>query len=365
MCFFPELIINPKYKPNKKNNYRPPRLKDERVKWVPIGCQQCLECRKQKARQWQVRLLEDLKQHKNGKFVTFTFSNEWISQFYNHPIIKELEGYEKDNAAATLAVRLFLERFRKRYGHSLRHWFVTELGGNGTENVHIHGIIWTNIDLHTIEKIWKYGMMWKGKEMYGKLINYVNERTANYITKYVHKVDVKHKYYKSIVLTSPGIGRCFKGTINSQNNRFQGKNTVEYYRSSTGHKIAMPIYFRNKLYTEEQREQLWLNRLDKNERWIGGTKVRADDEKAIYNLLTWYRRLNAELGYGNGQKTWNQEQYEQKRRALMQSARQMSIQERLDEMAETTKSPNIPTYATHNNATLFMAYESNYRRSNN
>ena len=28
-----------------------PPIKDERVKYVPIGCQECIECRKQKARQ--------------------------------------------------------------------------------------------------------------------------------------------------------------------------------------------------------------------------------------------------------------------------------------------------------------------------
>ena len=38
----------------------------------------CMECRKQKAREWQIRMCEEIKENKNGKFITFTFSNESI-----------------------------------------------------------------------------------------------------------------------------------------------------------------------------------------------------------------------------------------------------------------------------------------------
>ena len=78
MCLYPTLIKNRKYVANKKNGGIPPPVPDERVKWVAVGCQQCIECRGQKAREWQVRLEEDIKHNKNGKFITFTFSNEAI-----------------------------------------------------------------------------------------------------------------------------------------------------------------------------------------------------------------------------------------------------------------------------------------------
>ena len=72
------LIKNRKYVANKKNGGLIPPIPDERVKWVAIGCQQCIECRKQKAREWQIRLQEDLKHNTNAKFITLTFSNESI-----------------------------------------------------------------------------------------------------------------------------------------------------------------------------------------------------------------------------------------------------------------------------------------------
>ena len=89
MCLYPTLIQNPKYKPNKKNGGHVPVVFDERVKLVPIGCQQCMECRRKKSKEWQVRMLEDIKTNKNGKMVTLTFSNESITKIIEEGKTKE------------------------------------------------------------------------------------------------------------------------------------------------------------------------------------------------------------------------------------------------------------------------------------
>ena len=52
-----------------------------------------------------------------------------------------------------------------------------------------------------------------------------------------------------------GIGR----TAANRNRDFNGVPVLAYwetYRTSTGHKIAMPIYWRNKIYNDEEREKL-------------------------------------------------------------------------------------------------------------
>ena len=108
MCLYPKLIKNRKYTSTKKNGGNVPVCHDKRVMYVPVGCQKCIECRKQKSREWQARLLSDIREHKNGKFITLTFSNESINELYHE--IKGLSGYNLDNAIATLAVRRFLER---------------------------------------------------------------------------------------------------------------------------------------------------------------------------------------------------------------------------------------------------------------
>ena len=333
MCLYPKLIKNPKYRANKKNGGVIPPVPDERVKEVPIGCGNCMECRKQKARHWQVRLLEDLREHKNGKFIALTFSDESIAKLCETIEEKSKgsrpEGYVLDNAIATLATRLFLERWRKKYKKSLRHWLVTELGHEGTENIHLHGIVWTDEDLEEVERVWQYGFVWKGKPKWkqGKIIGYkqyVNEQTVNYTIKYVHKQDEQHKLYKSIILTSPGIGRGYTKRMDANRNTYNGDETNETYRTRNGYKIALPIYYRNKIYTEEQREQLWLQKLDKEERWVCGEKVNISTIEGLnqyFKLLEYHRGRNAQLGYGTDEKDWNREVYEREIRKIKQETR--------------------------------------------
>ena len=126
MCLYPKLILNRKYLPNKKNGGKPPRIQDNRTKYVPVGCGKCMECRKQRARNWRVRLMEEIRHDNRGQFATMTFSDESLIAL-EHEIKQEqnIDGYELENEIATLAVRRFLERWRKQYGKSLKHWLVS------------------------------------------------------------------------------------------------------------------------------------------------------------------------------------------------------------------------------------------------
>ena len=312
MCLYPKLIKNRKYIANKKNGGVIPAVSDNRVLYVPAGCGKCIECKKQKAREWQVRLHEEIRHDNKGKFVTLTFSNESIKELANE--IKGLKGYDLDNEIATLATRRFLERWRKKYKKSVKHWLVTELGGNGTENIHMHGIIWTNETNETITKIWKYGYTWIGDKNNG---GYVNERTINYIVKYVNKVDEKHKEYNSKILTSPGIGKKYIERIDAKENKYKDKETKETYTTRNGIKIALPIYYRNKIYNEEEREKLWINKLNEETRYICGEKIDiSKGEEKYYKLLEWYRKKNKRLGYGNNEKNWELKKYENERRNI-------------------------------------------------
>lgn len=319
MCLYPKLIKNRKYTINKKNGGFIPPVTDPRTLYVPIACGKCIECMKRKARDWNVRLQEEIKPNRNGKFITLTFSNESIQELCKHEKLKNLKGYELDNQLATLATRLFLERWRKKFKKSLRHWLVTELGHNGTENIHLHGIVWTNETYATIGKIWNYGFIWPRPET--TVQTYVNSKTINYITKYVHKIDEKHKLYKPVILTSPGMGANYIKGHNATTNKYTPQKTNETYRTPSGHKIALPIYWRNKLYTDKEKESLWLEKLEKNIRYVCGEKVQADDTEAYYNLLKHYREINKQLGYGDDTKNWELEQYEKARRELNQWAR--------------------------------------------
>lgn len=337
MCLYPKLIKNPKYLANKKNGWQPPPVKDERVRYVPIGCQKCMECRNKKTREWQVRLQQEISHNKKAHFITLTFSNEKLAKVLNeideynrYNGLEQLEGYDLDNQVATWATRYFLENWRSKYKKSLRHWFVTELGHQGTENIHIHGIVWTDQPISAVKEKWTYGFVWTGKEVMdnGKPIqmNYVNEKTISYITKYVNKVDEDHIEYQSIILTSPGIGKGYTESYDAQINKYQGKETKEHYRTKSGTKLALPIYYRNKLYTENQREQLWLHKLDKQERWICGERISIKNgEEHYYRLLKFHQEKNKRLGYGDDTVNWQRKEYEKQRRNLLRTERIKNI----------------------------------------
>lgn len=313
MCLYPKIIENRKYKANKKNGGVIPAIIDKRTLYVPIKCNKCMECMKAKAREWQVRLQQEIKNKENKKahFITLTLSNESITKLSEEIA---LEGYERDNETATKAVRHFLERWRKKYKKSVKHWLVTELGHNGTENIHLHGIIWTDEKTETIEEIWKYGYIWDG--------TYVNEQTINYITKYVSKTDEIHKEYKSKILTSAGIGKEYKNSYNAEQNKYNGENTKEYYRTNTGHKISLPIYFRNKIYTEEQRERLWIKKLDEQTRYVDKKKIDiSKGEEEYYKALETAREKNNRLGYLDDKINWERKIYERNRRNMMHKIR--------------------------------------------
>lgn len=312
MCLYPKLIKNRKYTSNKKNGGNIPPLpiieingkkyKDLRVLEVPVGCGKCMECMKQKNREWAVRLQEEIRHDSTGKFITLTFSPEELEELGKEITAK---GYQRDNEIATLATRRFLERWRKDKKKSVKHWLVTELGQESTEHIHIHGIIWTNESEDYIRKKWKYGNIWVGK--------YTNEKTVNYITKYINKIDPKHTEYKPKILTSAGIGRGYFNRTDWMKNRYK-QNTNERYTTKQGVKLALPIYYRNKIYTDEEKEKLWIEKLNKNERWVNGEKTTSEEE---YNKLREYARtLNKELGYGDDTINWEQRKYENERRNI-------------------------------------------------
>lgn len=286
--------------PNKKNNGNVPICKDERTLYVPVGCGYCSECRNQKANGWKIRLQKEFEKDSKGLFFTFTISDESIEK------LNEPEMNYDANLIATKAVRRYLERIRKETGKSVKHWLVTELGENETERIHIHGIIWSHKE--AVLNKWGYGNV-KIKEFWG-------ERTINYIVKYMMKVPEKHEEYIPKVLCSKGIGENYLNTEDAKKNRFKGflgTETNETIRLRTGKKIGLPIYYRNKIYSEQEREELWLNKLDEKKRWVKGVKIDImENEETYEKARTYYAAIDEREGYIN--KPYSQ-QYNKKRYA--------------------------------------------------
>lgn len=297
---------NPKYKPNKKNKGKPPEATDERVKLVPIACGKCMKCQKNKAREWQIRLTEELKE-RNGLFITLTFTEKDLIKLENIAlgINPALEGYRLDTATAHLAFNRFRLRYLKEIGHRPRGYFITELGHENTERLHFHGILFDNIGKEELGKIWKYGRVDIGE--------YCNERSIGYVTKYLYKKDERHSEYETPYWTSPGLGA---GWLKSKSAELQKKQGIkgDYYRFRDGVKTSMPIYYRNKLYSDEEREELWIEKLNKEETWVDGHRYDLSTEEGYtsWNLglkegAKWSETLGFRPHIDYERKRWEEE----------------------------------------------------------
>lgn len=292
MCLYPTYIKNPKYKPNKKNNGRPPICKDRRLFYIPVKCGCCIECRKEKQREWRVRLEEELRSN-FGYFITLTISPKGIKEIEEKTSLK---WEENPNEIAAKGMRLFLERVRKDTGKSLRHWAVTELGEE-KDRIHLHGIFFGQRAVEYIKKHWKYGFVFIGQ--------YCNSRSVNYMTKYMLKVDIKHPEFKQIVLASKGIGSGYLDRLDYLWQKQNYKNIeVATYTFRNGTKMAMPKYYKNKIFTDKEREKMWINNLNRGLLWIYGEKVKADDWKTIDNLRKYWQNYGREV-MGDNPIAWN------------------------------------------------------------
>ena len=297
MCLYPKLIINRRYCKTKKNKGVIPPCPDERLRYVTAACGKCFECRKQKGRAWQVRLSEEIRQNPKAIFVTLTISDQsWDDIKGKYTKLSEEDCIKK-------MVRLFLERVRKKTKKSLKHWFTTEKGGQNTERYHLHGLIWNDNNGELTKKLWQYGFVFIG--------SFVNEQTINYITKYITKTDEKHKDFIPTILCSAGIGSGYLNRSDSALNRYRESKTNETYRLRNGVKLNLPIYYRNKLYTDEEREQLFLQKIIKGKVWIMGQECDIRDEKTYFKMLHDAQRSARQL-HNDDPIAWEEAKYQRR-----------------------------------------------------
>lgn len=302
MCLYSNKLINQKYQPNKKNKGIAPTLADYRLQTIETGCGWCEECRREISNFWRIRLYEEIKANKeNINFVTLSFSPAAIKELENEMYENEYRGIKQSkkrkltdvNLLAGYAIRKFTERWRKKHKKAPRHWLISELGHESSERIHLHGLIWGSKD-DIIEK-WQYGNIFIG--------SYVNERTINYIMKYVTKIDVDHDGYKQRIYTSKGIGKNYIET-HKDIHKYKGEDTINYYTTYNGYKLKLPRYYKEKIWTEEEREEIWKLNLDKNITTLTGNKFDKKDEsekqiKRYDNILNTARESNELKKYGN------------------------------------------------------------------
>lgn len=290
---------NPRYTINKKNKGIVPIPRDKRLRYIKTACGWCKECRAKIARDWLIRLTEEIKTNKNAKFVSLSLSVESIIELEKDMYateyrgISEYKGETDVNLLASFAIRRWTERYRKKHKKAPRHFLITELGHKNSERIHLHGLIWAKEE--DIKNSWKYGNVDIGE--------WVDGRTINYITKYITKIDEVHEGYKQAIFTSKGMGKEYIEK-NRTWHKFNGKETRTKYKLKDGREIELPRYYKEKLWNEDEREILYLKTLDENIISLGGEKIKNNISLEEFNQkLKSVRENNKRAGYGNNKTT--------------------------------------------------------------
>jgi len=236
---------------------------------IVAPCGRCYACLRNKQREWYVRITEEMKVSKNAFFVTLTYDNDHL------PIDHQGNAY-----VSKQDVTYFRKRLYKNMGSpsDFRYYLASEYGPN-TMRPHYHAILFNvteedPIKLHALlQKSWSKQKKVGSRERdyfchpRGITVERVNENRIGYVTGYV--MDSKKDLQcgkKVFSLKSKGLGKSYLSSKSRV--AWHKKNPLDnnYYPLPDGKKMALPEYYRNKIYSEEQKEEV--KKHNKNKNWI-------------------------------------------------------------------------------------------------
>lgn len=207
-----------------------------------VPCGKCPQCYTRRVSGWSFRLMQQSKVSDSSLFITLTYDSKHV------PISKN--GFMSLNKRD---VQLFFKRLRKSHvgidGNApkpIKYYAVGEYGGR-TSRPHYHLIIF-NARIETIQLAWDLGNV-----HYGQL----TEASVGYTLKYMCKDPYKPKHQRDdrkplFALMSKGLGKNYltPQMVNWHKNDLRSRVHVNL---EGGKKASMPRYYKDKIYTEQER----------------------------------------------------------------------------------------------------------------
>lgn len=205
---------------------------------VPVPCGKCPPCKLRRVNTWVFRLLQEEKVSSSAYFVTLTYDTRMV------PI--------SDNGFMSLRkndYQLYMKRLRKLCpDETLKYYAVGEYGTNNNRP-HYHAIIFNVPDISFFNDAWGLGQIHVGK---------VSTDSIAYTMKYIDKPYKKRLHARDdrefeFPLMSKGLGKNYLS--DDIVNYHKADITRLYVTKEGGHKIALPRYYRNKIYTDQEQKQ--------------------------------------------------------------------------------------------------------------
>lgn len=205
-----------------------------------LPCGKCPACTARRVSGWSFRLMQEDKHSITSQFITLTYDTKQV------PISKN--GFMSLNPRD---LQLFFKRLRKRHkaGTVIKYFAVGEYGGR-TSRPHYH-IILFNADITLIQESWNLGSVHYGT-VSGASVGY----TLKYISKPgkipLHKNDDRHKEFARM---SKRLGEQYLTQAMRRWHKRDLDNRV-YLTIEDGKKVSMPRYYKDKLYTDQERKRI-------------------------------------------------------------------------------------------------------------
>lgn len=219
------------------------KLNDKKNETMSLPCGKCPQCLKRRACAWSFRLIQQDKVSMTSQFITLTYDTEHV------PISRN--GYMCLNKRD---VQLFLKRLRKAQTandptNCIKYYAVGEYGGQKWRP-HYH-LIMFNADITLLQQAWGLGSIYYGT---------VNGASVGYCLKYMtkpakipmHRNDDRIREFS---LMSKGLGESYMTNAMLRWHHADLRNRM-YLNIEDGKKIAMPRYYKIKIFTELERKQI-------------------------------------------------------------------------------------------------------------
>lgn len=252
---------------------------DKYLTHINIPCGKCGRCIQRKKMEWSFRMVNEMIHSKIAYFVTLTFAPEHVpyNKYGRKTLIEtrkqDLEIWKTQLGRKRITKKMkqqcldrSLQGFCKRVRQNQRRTDITiesltngltpydkikffgcgEYGENNTKRPHYHLILY-NASIQAIEKSWTLG---------GIHIAPATEADIAYVTKYMDK-SINEEKNKQIMRTpefhtmSEGIGKHY---IDKNKSWHKRNLDILYVTNQAGIKIPMPKYYREKLFTDEERK---------------------------------------------------------------------------------------------------------------
>ena len=217
-----------------------PTPADLRGAKIPVPCGRCPVCKRRRIDSWVFRLEQEERISSSCYFITLTYDTWSVPISANGFMTLKKRDYQ-----------LFMKRLRKLdKGSKLRYYACGEYGEKRMRP-HYHAILFNLSDVDFIVDAWQVD----GRPI-GKVHSAVaNKDTMGYTVGYINKgnkipVHSKDDRVKEFSLMSKGLGK-----------NYLSKAMVSYHKNDIsrmfvtrkdGLKQAIPRYYRNKIYTEQE-----------------------------------------------------------------------------------------------------------------